>query len=61
MYSVETLEKGIEKCKENIVVFEEAIEKERNTIKEYRGMIETLIEKARKEKEALNNIHIEVE
>jgi len=39
-YSKENLEEGIEKCKANIVIFEEAIEKERGTIKEYRMMIE---------------------
>lgn len=39
------LELGIEKCYENIRIFDEAIEKERNTIKEYRVMIEQLAHK----------------
>jgi len=46
-FSVESLTNGIESCKKNILVFEEAIEKERNTIKEYRGMIETIEENER--------------
>lgn len=49
-FSVESLENGIESCKKNILVFEEAIEKERNTIKEYREMIETIGEQERMSK-----------
>ncbi len=48
-FSVESLERGIESCKKNIQTFEDAIDKERNTIKEYRQMIETI---ERKEREA---------
>lgn len=48
-YSVESLENGIEACKKNIKTFEDAIEKERNTIKEYHEMIDTV---QRKEREA---------
>jgi len=47
MYSVESLEKGIEKAKENIKIFEDAIDKERNMIKEYRSMIDTIERKKR--------------
>ena len=39
MYNVEGLERGIEACKKNIKTFEDAIDKERDTIKEYRKMI----------------------
>jgi hypothetical protein len=46
-FSVESLDNGIESCKKNILIFEEAIEKERATIKEYRGMIETIGEQER--------------
>jgi len=49
-YSTESLENGIESCKKNIQTFEDAIDKERNTIKEYRDMIETVQRKEREEK-----------
>jgi hypothetical protein len=42
MYSVEGLERGIEACKKNIKTFEDAIDKERATIKEYRKMIDVI-------------------
>lgn len=51
MYSVEALERGIESAKKNIVVFEEAIQKERDQIAEYYKMIDHLKEKERKEKD----------
>lgn len=38
-YSVEGLQHGIERCKVNIEQLEDAIKKERNTIKEYKLMI----------------------
>lgn len=41
-YSVESLENGIKGCKKNIQTFEDAIEKERETIKDYRYMIEEI-------------------
>lgn len=58
-YNSESLERGIEQCKTNIKTFEEAIEKERNTIKEYYRMMEH-----NQEQERLNKIkesHIEIE
>jgi len=45
MFSIESLERGIEGCKKNIKVFEEAIDKERDQIKEYYGMIDVLRKK----------------
>lgn len=45
MFSIESLERGIEGCKKNITVFEDAIDKERNQIKEYYGMIDVLRKK----------------
>ena len=59
-FSVESLENGIVNSRKNISVLEDAIDKERNTIKEYRIMIND-IEIADKLKHAAeNNIHIEV-
>ena len=58
MYNIESLEKGIEAAKKNIKTFEEAIEKERNTIEEYYVMIEVI---ERKQREAKATINIEVE
>jgi hypothetical protein len=52
MYSIEGLEHGIENCKKNIVTFEEAIKKERETIDEYYRMIDVLKEKERAKKAA---------
>lgn len=60
MYSVEGLENGIEHARKNIRVLEEAIERERNTIKEYRVMIDD-IENAEKLKAlAEENVTVEV-
>ena len=49
MYNVDSLRSGIEACKTNIKVFEEAINKERGTINEYYDMIEVIEEKKRME------------
>lgn len=58
MYNTESLEGGIEKCRINIKTFKDAIDKERETIKEYRSMIETLGRKEREKIEAM--AHVEV-
>ena len=42
MYETESLKQGIEKAKENIRIFEDAINKELKTIAEYKQMIEVL-------------------
>lgn len=60
-YNVDSLLNGIERCKKNIVTFEDAIEKERNTIKEYYYMIDTIERKEREHKAALNHISIDRE
>lgn len=39
MYSVEGLEHGIERCRHNIKVLEDAADAERKTIADYRKMI----------------------
>lgn len=41
------LENGIERCKNNVKIFEDAIEKEREQIKEYYFMIDTIERKRR--------------
>jgi septal ring factor EnvC (AmiA/AmiB activator) len=64
-YTVESLEGAIQKCKDNIKIFEEAIEKERETIKDLHNKIELLEvqerERKRIEKELMENIEVEVE
>jgi hypothetical protein len=63
MFSPEALKNGILSCKANIITFEDAIEKERETIKEYQGMIDSIEEKERdlgKAKADLNS-RVEVE
>ncbi len=59
-YSVGSLERGIESCQKNICTFEEAIDKERATIKEYRFMIDT-IERKRREAENPRKIVVKVD
>lgn len=49
-YSTESLTNGIEACKKNIKTFEDAIQKERDTIQEYHAMIETIQDGERKAK-----------
>jgi len=49
-YNVESLERGIEAARKNIKVFEDAIDKERDTIKEYRFMMEVIEKKANEAK-----------
>ena len=45
MYEVAGLKEGIERAKINIKVFEDAINKELDTIKEYKRMIKVLEDK----------------
>jgi peptidoglycan hydrolase CwlO-like protein len=49
-YDIEALKEGIEKAKKNIKTFEDACDRERETIKEYRHMIDVLEEKLAREK-----------
>ena len=58
MYTVEALENGIEKIKKNILVLEGAIEAERDRIKEYYGMIDTIKRKERENALATHSIKI---
>jgi hypothetical protein len=48
VYSVEGLQAGIENCRRNIQVFEDAIRKEKETIQQYNFYISEIV---RKEKE----------
>jgi len=59
LFDPSALKGGIEKCKENIKVFEEAIQKEHDTIQEYRGMIDKIQEKEQIQKEALSRVEID--
>ena len=47
-YDIQALKAGIEKCKVNIQTFEDAIERERRTITEYRIMIDAIREQEKK-------------
>ena len=60
MYSIEGLENGIAGCRKNIEVLEIAIEKERQTIKDYRLMIDDLERASSLKAEAEAGINIEV-
>lgn len=58
-YNNDALERGITQCKANIKTFEEAIEKERTTIKEYYRMMEHNQEQERIDK--IKEAHIEID
>ena len=60
MYEKDGLLEGVQNCKRNIKVLEKAIADERNTIKEYRLMIDSIEQAEVKQAEALAGIHIEV-
>jgi hypothetical protein len=60
MYSIDGLENGIGGCRKNIAVLEAAIEKERNTIKEYRIMIDDIEQADKLKKNAQDNVHLEI-
>ncbi len=59
-YSIESLENGIIKSRENIKMYEDLIDHERNQIKEYRLMIDSLERAEREKAEALANVRIDV-
>ena len=60
MHSIRGLENGIVNAKANIKVLEGAIDRERNTIKEYRVMIDSIEHSDRLLAEACENTHIEI-
>lgn len=59
-YSIESLENGITKSRENIKMYEDLIDRERNQIKEYRLMIDALERAEREKAEALASVRVEV-
>lgn len=60
-YSIEGLEHGIERCDVNIKLLEVAVEKERQTKKDYRIMIDNLEKAERKMEHAKANMKVSVE
>ena len=60
-YSIEGLEHGIERCDVNIKSLEEAIEKERQTKKDYRVMIDNKEKADREMAHAKANMKVSVE
>jgi len=44
-YDLNALKEGVLKCEENIKIFEDAIEREHGTIRDYKRMIRVLEEK----------------
>ena len=60
MYTVKGLTHGIERCKVNIKVLQDAIERERETIKDYKIMISRIEEADAKKAEAEANVTVEV-
>ncbi len=59
-YSVDGLKHGIERARHNIVVLEEAIEREERTIADYRIMLADIKRAGEQKAEAEANIRIEV-
>ena len=62
MFSTESLKRGIVQAERNIEIFEKAIDNERATIREYRGMIEDIERKAHEERlREEREIHVELD
>lgn len=61
MYDPDALERGIAKCRVNIQTFEDAIERERQTMKDYREMIDSIERREREVERAKSLVHIEVD
>jgi hypothetical protein len=59
MYSVASLMNGIENAKINIKTFEDAIQKERDTINEYHEMIDVIKEKKRHQEDFESRIEVD--
>lgn len=60
MYEKDGLLEGVKNCKRNIKVLEKAIADERNTIKEYRLMIDSMEQAEAKMAEAEAGVQVEV-
>lgn len=50
MYSIDGLQVGIENCRKNIQVFEDAIRKEKETIQQYNFYISQLVKKKKEQR-----------
>ena len=61
VFTVKSLDNGIEASRKNIKVFEEAIDKEMKTIKEYREMIDKMQQQEDLRKEIASHVEIERE
>lgn len=61
MYSIDGLKNGIVNSKKNIKVLEKVIQDERQNIKEYKIMIDSIETAEKKKAEAEAGIHIEVQ
>lgn len=59
-YTVDGLLHGIERCKLNIGVLEQAISREQGTIADYKIMISDIKNAEAKKAEAEANVHVEV-
>jgi len=59
-YSADGLKHGIERARHNIVVLEQAIEREESTIADYRTMLADIKRAEEQKAEAEANIRIEV-
>ena len=60
MYTIEGLKHGIERCKHNIGVLQQAIEAERKTIADYKIMIADIKKAEELKAEAEANVKVEV-
>jgi len=58
MYSIEGLKNGISENYKHIKMYEDLIQKEKNTIKEYEGMIDVIEQKAKDEENFKKKIEI---
>jgi len=57
-YNADSLREGIEKCLKNIVMFNDAIKKEEETIVEYNGHIKVLAQKAAEQEVANRKVEV---
>ena len=48
MYNIDGLQTGIDNCRKNIQIFEDAIRKEKETIRQYEFFIAQLVRKEKK-------------
>ena len=61
MYSIDGLRHGITRCKQNIKVLRQAIEKEQKTIADYKIMIDDIEQAEKGKAEAEANVTVEID